>query len=169
MCFEKNILEIFYWNVTLFLSCFPLPAALPPPIVSLHPSVFLVGGNYTVYCDSTAGPVTNFTLSLYYRILPVTPGTNWTFAGSVFLTDGNKIYSRYTNAVAQIEFVCTMEMLYNGKVLRSLQSKIEQAFPGTEKRYISLHVWELICVLIVYTQTVQRLTQKTLWSSGYLF
>ncbi|CAM4626337.1 unnamed protein product [Leuciscus chuanchicus] len=128
----KNSYSEFSNTVPLVVS------ALPPPTVSLHPSVFLVGGNYTVYCDSTAGPVTNFTLSLYYRILPVTPGTNWTFAGSVFLTDGNRIYSRYTNAVVQIEFVCTMGMLYNGKVLHSLQSKIEQAIPEE----LPVRLWE---------------------------
>ncbi|KAK7155503.1 hypothetical protein R3I93_010210 [Phoxinus phoxinus] len=128
----KNSYSEFSNTVPLVVS------ALPPPKVSLHPNLFLVGGNYTVYCNSTAGPVTNFTLSLYYRILPVTHGTNWTFAGSVFLTDGTSIYLRQTKAVVQIEFACTMEMLYNGKVLHSPQSKIEQAFPEE----LPVRLWE---------------------------
>ncbi|XP_067316113.1 uncharacterized protein si:dkey-195m11.11 [Pseudorasbora parva] len=119
----------------------PLPlfvSALPPPKVSLKPNLFLVGGNYTVYCNSAAGPVTNFTLILYYRTLPVTRGTNWTTAGSVFLTNSNSIFLQQTNAVIPIEFACTMEMLYNGKMLRSPQSKSEQAFPEE----LPVRLWE---------------------------
>lgn len=140
-------------SLCFFLS-FPLPAALRAPKVSLHPNLFRVGGNYTVYCNSTSGPVTNFTLSLYYRSLPVTPGTNWTFAGSVFLTDSNNIFISNTNAVVPIEFTCDMEMLYNGKVLSSPKSNIEKAIPGTENLFFFfVCMYESLCVLIQTQKT----------------
>ncbi|XP_048055273.1 uncharacterized protein si:dkey-195m11.11 isoform X1 [Megalobrama amblycephala] len=128
----KNPYSEFSSPLTLVVS------ALRAPKVSLHPSLFRVGGNYTVYCNSTSGPVTNFTLSLYYRSLPVTPGTNWTFAGSVFLTHSDNIFISNTNAVVPIEFICDMEMLYNGKVLSSPKSNIEKAIPEE----LPVRLWE---------------------------
>ncbi len=133
------VLDIFYWNVTLFLSL-SFPAALSHPKVTVHPNLFRKGENYTVQCESAYNLATNFTLSLYYRILPVTPDTNWTFAGSLFLTNYTSIVLRQTNAVVPIEFACSMEMLYNGKVLHSSLSKSEQAIPGTEEQCIPFYV-----------------------------
>ncbi|KAL1272651.1 hypothetical protein QQF64_028513 [Cirrhinus molitorella] len=113
-------------------------SALSPPKVTLHPNLFLKGENYTVQCESVYSLVTNFTLSLYYRILPATLGTNWTSAGSLFLTNHTTIVLRQTNAVVPLEFACTMEMLYNGKLLHSSQSNIEQAFPEE----LPVRLWE---------------------------
>ncbi|XP_073708595.1 uncharacterized protein [Garra rufa] len=114
-------------------------SALSPPNVTVHPNLFLKGEDYTVQCDSVYSLlVTNFTLSLYYRILPVTPGTNWTSSGSLFLTNHTSIIVTQRNAVVPVEFTCTMEMLYNGKVLHSSQSKIEQAFPEE----LPVRLWE---------------------------
>lgn len=130
------VLDIFYWNVTLFLSL-SFPAALSHPKVTVHPNLFRKGENYTVQCESAYNLATNFTLSLYYRI---TPDTNWTLAGSLFLTNYTSIVLRQTNAVVPIEFACSMEMLYNGKVLHSSLSKSEQAIPGTEEQCIPFYV-----------------------------
>ncbi|XP_055070057.2 uncharacterized protein [Misgurnus anguillicaudatus] len=105
-------------------------SSLPPPKVTLHPKLFAFGGNYSVYCDSTADKATNFSMSLYYRYLPVTPNTTLTSLGSVNLTGNhNRIILTQTNVNFQAEFVCTMEMLYKGKVLRSPLSNFEEAIP----------------------------------------
>ncbi|KAF4112344.1 uncharacterized protein si:dkey-195m11.11 [Onychostoma macrolepis] len=113
-------------------------SALSHPKVTVHPNLFRKGENYTVQCDSAYNLATNFTLSLYYHILPVTPGTNWTFAGSLFLTNYTSIVLRQTNVVVPIEFACSMEMLYNGKVLHSSLSKSEQAIPEE----LPVRLWE---------------------------
>ncbi|XP_051752583.1 uncharacterized protein LOC127514143 isoform X2 [Ctenopharyngodon idella] len=128
----KNSYSEFSNPVTLVVS------ALPAPKVSLHPNLFPVGGNYSVYCNSNAGPVTNFTLSLYRRILSVTPETNWTIVGSLFLTDNPNIVLRGTNAVIPEEFACDMEMLYNGKFMSSPKSNIVKAIPEE----LPVHLWE---------------------------
>ncbi|XP_018934832.2 uncharacterized protein si:dkey-195m11.11 [Cyprinus carpio] len=113
-------------------------SALSHPKVTVHPNLFRKGENYNVYCESSYNLATNFTLSLYYRILPVTPGTNWTLAGSLFLTNHTSIILRQTNVVVPIEFACSMEMLYNGKVLHSSLSKSEQAIPEE----LPVRLWE---------------------------
>ncbi|XP_057193424.1 uncharacterized protein si:dkey-195m11.11 isoform X1 [Triplophysa rosa] len=103
---------------------------LPPPKVTVQPKFFSVGGNYTVYCDSTLDHATNFSMSLYYRTLPATPQTTLIHLGSLNLTgNDNRILVRQTNANIQVEYVCTMKMLYNGKVLHSLLSNFEAAIP----------------------------------------
>ncbi|XP_065128805.1 uncharacterized protein [Paramisgurnus dabryanus] len=105
-------------------------SSLPPPKVSLHPKLFAFGGNYTVYCDSTADMATNFSMSLYYRNLPVTPNTTLISLGSVNLTGNkNRIVLTQKNVNFKVEFVCTMEMLYKGKLLRSPLSNFEEAIP----------------------------------------
>lgn len=124
-------------SICFFLS---FPAALSHPKVTVHPNLFRKGENYMVQCESAYNLATNFTLSLYYRILPVTPGTNWTFAGSLFLTNNTSIVLRQTNVVVPIEFACSMEMLYIGKFLHSSLSKSEQAIPGTEEQCIPFYV-----------------------------
>ncbi|XP_052414262.1 uncharacterized protein si:dkey-195m11.11 [Carassius gibelio] len=113
-------------------------SALPHPKVTVQPKLFRKGENYNVYCDSGDILATNFTLSLYYRLLPVTPGTNWTLAGSVFLTNVTSIVLRQTNVVVPIEFACSMEMLYNGKLLHSSLSNSEQAIPEE----LPVRLWE---------------------------
>lgn len=139
--------QTFSNEISLFLSLF-FPAALSHPKVTVHPNLFRKGENYNVYCESSYNLATNFTLSLYYRILPVTPGTNWTLAGSLFLTNHTSIILRQTNVVVPIEFACSMEMLYNGKVLHSSLSKSEQAIPGTEEQCIPFYV-EIVVVKCV--------------------
>ncbi|TRZ02523.1 hypothetical protein DNTS_026578, partial [Danionella cerebrum] len=109
--------------------------ALSPPNITVNPNPFLHGGNYTVYCNTSLSSLTNFTLSLFYRILPVTPGTNWTSLGSMFFT--GSIYARQTNVVIPVEYGCTIEMLYNGKVLKSPLA-IEKAIPET----FPVRLWE---------------------------
>ncbi|XP_073671404.1 uncharacterized protein [Paramisgurnus dabryanus] len=105
-------------------------SSLPPPKLTLHPKLFTFGGNYTVYCDSTADKATNFSMSLYYRNIPVTPNTTFIQLRSLNLTETtNKIILTQTNVNFQVEYVCTMEMLYNGKVLRSPLSNYEAAIP----------------------------------------
>ncbi|XP_043097773.1 uncharacterized protein si:dkey-195m11.11 [Puntigrus tetrazona] len=126
---SKNPYSALSNNITLVVS------SLTSPTVTVHPNVFMIGQNYTVQCDS-AYSLPNITLSLYYR--PVTPGSNWTLVGSLFLTNNTSIILRQTNAVEPVEFACSMEMMYNGKVLHSSLSKSEQAIP--EKFLVRL--WE---------------------------
>ncbi|KAA0713030.1 hypothetical protein E1301_Tti016437 [Triplophysa tibetana] len=103
---------------------------LPPPKVTVQPNFFSVGGNYTVYCDSTLKHAANFSMSLYYRTFPVTPQTTLIHLGSLNLTgNDNRILIRQTNANIKVEYVCTMKMLYNGKVLHSPLSNFEAAIP----------------------------------------
>nr|XP_055070209.1 uncharacterized protein LOC129451157 [Misgurnus anguillicaudatus] len=105
-------------------------SSLPPPKLTLRPKLFRFGGNYTVYCDSTTDKATNFSMSLYYRTLPVTPKTTFIHLRSLNLTETtNKIILTQKNVNFQVEYVCTMEMLYNGKVLRSPLSNYEAAIP----------------------------------------
>lgn len=76
-------------------------------------------------------------MSLYYRTFPVTPQTTLIHLGSLNLTgNDNRILVRQTNANIQVEYVCTMKMLYNGKVLHSLLSNFEAAIPGTGEQCI---------------------------------
>ncbi|XP_051996280.1 uncharacterized protein si:dkey-195m11.11 [Xyrauchen texanus] len=111
-------------NVTLVIS------SLPPPKLTLEPNLFRVGGNYTVFCDSTAGPATNFSMSLFYRPLPVATGNSLTLIGTVNVTGVNHyIFSTVRYAVNRVEYVCTMEMLYHGRHLYSPMSNFEAAIP----------------------------------------
>lgn len=132
-----NCLFVYFFlekSLFLFIS---LLAHLPPPKVTMQPKFFSVGGNYTVYCDSTLNHATNFSMSLYYRTLPVTPQTTLFHLGSLNLTGtNNRIFVTQTNANIQVEYVCTMKMLYNGKVLHSPLSNFEAAIPGKGEQCI---------------------------------
>lgn len=112
-------------------------SALSPPNITVNPDFFLEGSDYTVSCNITPNTWTNFTMSQFYRFLPFTPATNWTLLGSAFLTDSSSTYSSQKNIFVPVEYGCSMEMVYNGKVLHSpLATK--QAIPES----LPVQLWE---------------------------
>nr|XP_021327496.1 deleted in malignant brain tumors 1 protein-like [Danio rerio] len=112
-------------------------SALSPPNITVNPDFFLEGGNYTVSCNITPNTLTNYTMSQFYRYLPFTPANNWTLLGSSFLTDISSTYSSQKNMFVPVEFACSTEMVYNGKVLHSpLATK--QAIPES----LPVQLWE---------------------------
>ncbi|KAG9277205.1 hypothetical protein AMEX_G7198 [Astyanax mexicanus] len=95
--------------------------SLPKPIMSLRPSLILLGGRYVAVCTTPADGFVNVTMRLYERPLPLTPGKEgFNFVGSRTLAPTEIGASvNKTIAVVSTEHVCTMEVFYKGKILQS--------------------------------------------------
>ncbi|KAF5890035.1 deleted in malignant brain tumors 1 protein-like, partial [Clarias magur] len=101
-------------------------AALLDPIIILNPPLFAVGGNYSVHIYIPDYAYTNATLILYFR-----RASNKSFEiyGSRVVGPGEQGgVVTITNATETNEFLCEMEVFFNGRTLRS-RSKPVTAIP----------------------------------------
>lgn len=124
--YDKSFLKMSH------LLFFCLLAALFDPILILFPPVFPVGAKYIIQCETQQTDYINTTLNMYDRLLPISPGKeSFKYVGSRDLAPGEWGASiTRKNAGETYEFICEMEVFFNGRTLRS-RSKLITAMPGT--------------------------------------
>ncbi|XP_060776217.1 uncharacterized protein si:dkey-195m11.11 isoform X2 [Neoarius graeffei] len=105
-------------------------SALFDPILILFPPVFPVGAKYIMQCETPQTGYINTTLNVYDRLLPISPGKeSFRYVGSRDLAPGEWGASiTRKNAGETYEFICEMEVFFNGRTLRS-RSKLITAMP----------------------------------------
>lgn len=94
--------------------------------------MFTAGAKYSVQCETSDTGYQNTTLYMYDRLLPTRPGRE------AFQIIGSRVFApgdwgaavHRTNDGETYEFLCEIEMFFNGRTLQS-KSKILTAMPGT--------------------------------------
>ncbi|KAJ7999632.1 hypothetical protein DPEC_G00196420 [Dallia pectoralis] len=115
--------------VNVLISPLPRPWLVVPPFIP-------IGGNYTVHCQTFSG-LPNKTLSLYFRVLPVTKGKeNFDHWGSVDLPDKYDriiLERKLVDATESFEFACRLEIkdinqnMYHSPLSNPLPAIAEEA------------------------------------------
>lgn len=128
----------------MLLNVLILAASLPDPSMTLMPAVFPVGKKYVATCALPQGDFKNVTLSLYDRILLKPGNSSFEYIGSRSLGPGEWGASiTRMSSENSLEYMCEMEVFFNGKTMRSKSKSVSAAIGIQPKHRRLLFVLKL--------------------------